>query len=180
MRRSRGGTILRGGWTVLLAMALVACDTGPDSDLVTYVQKVKSAQPGVPDEMQVPKKHENFRYRADSEGIRDPFRGEAAPVATSRKAASGVRPDSRRGRQALEQYPLESLSMVGTMTSSKQTVALVRSGDGVIHPVHIGDYMGQNYGKVIAISASEIRLRELISDGSGGWQARPATVSLAR
>jgi type IV pilus assembly protein PilP len=147
---------------------------------VNYVAQVKAAQQVAPDQAPAPKKHEIFHYRADSEGIRDPFSGGAASASPRVRQDSGVRPDSRRGRQALEQYPLESLTMVGTMSSASHSVALVRSGDGIIHQVRIGDYMGQNYGKVIAINAKEIRLRELISDGNGGWQERSATVPLAK
>jgi len=170
---------LRTGWMALLLL-LSACGGGADGDLVAYVEQVKTAQAKTPEAPQVSEKHETFRYRADSEGIRDPFSGQVARVDTRKNTDPGLRPDSRRGRQALEQYPLESLSLVGTMSSAKRMVALVRSGDGVIHQVRLGDYMGQNYGKVIAIEARQIRLRELVPDGSGGWQERSATVSLAR
>jgi len=163
-----------------LLLLLTACNGGPAGDLVAYVEQVKTAQAKVPETPQVPEKHETFRYRADSEGIRDPFMGQVSRIATQKQPGEGVRPDDGRGRQALEQYPLESLSLVGSMSSANRTVALVRSGDGVIHQVRVGDYMGQNYGKVIAIEAKQVRLRELVPDGSGGWQERSATVSLAK
>jgi type IV pilus assembly protein PilP len=170
-----------GIWPLMLALA--ACNQGPDGDLVSYVEQVKSRQTAAPEAPKAPKKRETFRYRADSEGIRDPFLGQA-PTVVSRPGGStgakGPRPDNRRGRQALEQYPLDSLALVGTLSSAGRTVALVRSGDGVIHQVRVGDYMGQNYGKVVTIGAKEVRLRELVPDGNGGWRQRPATLSLAK
>jgi type IV pilus assembly protein PilP len=167
-----------GFWPLMLALA--ACNSGPDEDLVAYVAQVKSRQVVAPKAPQAPKKREIFRYRADSEGIRDPFLGQVPVVAGGSAKGGGVQPDSRRGRQALEQYPLDSLALVGTMSSAGRTMALVRSGDGIIHPVRVGDYMGQNYGKVVAIDAKEVRLRELIPDGNGGWQERAARLTLAK
>lgn len=163
-----------------LLLLLSACSGGPDGDLVAYVERVKATQAKAPEAPQVTEKHETFRYKADSEGIRDPFSGKISRVASGKQQGQGPRPNSHRGRQALEQYPLESLSLVGTMSSANRTVALVRSDDGVIHQVKLGDYMGQNYGKVIAIEAKQIKIRELVPDGSDGWQERTTTVGLAK
>lgn len=158
---------------------LTACGQAPNGDLVQYVAQVKARQASLPVTPVETKKRETFRYRADSDGIRDPFLGGVAVARTS-GGNGGPRPDNRRGRQALEQYPLDSLSLVGTLSGSNRIVALVRSPDGAVHQVKLGDYMGQNYGKVVAIDDQQIRLRELVPDGSGGWQKRPATISLVK
>ena len=179
MRWGRCVSNLRRLWPLGLAMTLGACNPGPDTDLMAYVEQVKSAQ-RAPMDAPPPRKPEIFRYRADSEGVRDPFEGVVSAIIPQSNKGSGVQPDSRRRRQPLERYPLESLSLVGAVMSSEQRVALVRSGDGVTHQVRIGDYLGQNDGKVIAVDAKEVRLRELIPDGSGGWQVRPARISLAK
>jgi type IV pilus assembly protein PilP len=39
--------------------------------------------------------------------------------------------------------------------------------------------MGQNFGRVIAISDSQIQLVEIISDGLGGYLERPAAIGLS-
>jgi type IV pilus assembly protein PilP len=39
--------------------------------------------------------------------------------------------------------------------------------------------MGQNYGRISAITDSEIQLTEIISDGLGGFLERPAGIGLS-
>ncbi|MBD3671580.1 MAG: pilus assembly protein PilP [Gammaproteobacteria bacterium] len=165
--------------SLLLLTLVTACQDGPDSDLLSYVEGLKSSQQGQLDPLPELKKRETFSYRADSEGIRDPFSTTGSFV-TSESRESSVRPDNDRKRQVLEQFPLDTLFMVGSMKMSGEMVALVRSGDGIIHQVRVGDYVGQNYGKVVAVSSNEITLRELVPDGIGGWQERPATITLAK
>ena len=55
---------------------------------------------------------------------------------------------------------------------------LVKDPDGVIHRVHAGNYLGQNYGRITGISEDHIDVVELGPNGSGGWMERPATVAL--
>jgi type IV pilus assembly protein PilP len=38
--------------------------------------------------------------------------------------------------------------------------------------------MGQNYGRITAISGDKVDLVELVSNGNGGWMERPASVAL--
>src|SRR3546814_16618028 len=74
---------------------------------------------------------------------------------------NGPRPDLRRNREALEEYPLDALRMVGTITTPAGTFALVKAPDGVVHRVAVHAHMGQNYGEVVRISESEVSLLEL-------------------
>jgi type IV pilus assembly protein PilP len=57
--------------------------------------------------------------------------------------------------------------------------ALVRDPDGVVHRVRVGNYLGQNYGRVIAVEEDRIELVELVPNGTGGWMEKPATIALA-
>ncbi|HEX8776843.1 MAG TPA: pilus assembly protein PilP, partial [Rhodanobacter sp.] len=72
----------------------------------------------------------------------------------------------------------DSLKMVGTIGTGPGTEALVKDPSGVIHPVHRGEYMGQNYGRITAIGDDHIDLTELVSNGNGGWMERPASIAL--
>ncbi len=92
---------------------------------------------------------------------------------------SGIRPDVNRPREALEEYPLDSLRMVGTLEQGGQMWALVRAEDGTIHRVQPGNYVGQNYGRITRITESKIELVEIVPDGLGGWMERPATLALS-
>ena len=48
-----------------------------------------------------------------------------------------------------------------------------------VHRVTVGNHLGQNYGRVVAVTDSEIRLVEVIPDGIGGYLERPAKIALA-
>jgi type IV pilus assembly protein PilP len=87
-------------------------------------------------------------------------------------------PDRNRNREPLEEFPVDSLRMVGTIDFNGHTYALVKAPDSVIHRVTIGDHMGQNYGKIVTITPSEVDLSEVIPDGFGGWTERPASLAL--
>jgi type IV pilus assembly protein PilP len=87
-------------------------------------------------------------------------------------------PDPNRPPEILEQFPLDTLSMVGTMSDQRASYGLVQTTDGLVHRVTVGDHMGQNYGRIVSITDSEIRLVEIISDGLGGYLERPAAISL--
>jgi type IV pilus assembly protein PilP len=41
-------------------------------------------------------------------------------------------------------------------------------------------HLGQNYGKITAISENEVVLMEIIPDGLGGYVQRPASVALTQ
>jgi type IV pilus assembly protein PilP len=68
--------------------------------------------------------------------------------------------------------------MVGTIGSGAATEGLIKDPTGVIHRMHINEYMGQNYGRITAISDDHIDLVELVSNGNGGWMERPASIAL--
>ncbi len=76
-------------------------------------------------------------------------------------------------------FSLDTLKMVGTVGSGAATEVLIKDPGGVIHRIHKGEYMGENYGHVTAISDDHIDLVELVSNGNGGWMERPASIALA-
>ncbi len=90
----------------------------------------------------------------------------------------GPRPDIDRTKEFLEEFPLDSLRMVGTLASSGDYTGLVQTTDGLIHRVRVDNYMGQNDGRIVEINESEIRLVEIVPDGLGGYLERPAAVAL--
>ena len=119
---------------------------------------------------------ENFPYQ--DQGARDPF----APSDEEKRdveLAQGLQLDPHP-KEKLENYALDSLKMVGTLGAGANMEALVKDPDGAVNRVHIGNYLGQNNGKVTAISAGRIDLLELISDGNGNNRSleRPTTIEL--
>jgi type IV pilus assembly protein PilP len=91
---------------------------------------------------------------------------------------AGVRPDQKRNREFLEQFSLDTLKMVGTLKLEGRVFGLVRTKDGLVHRVTVGNYLGQADGKITDITPSKISLVEIVPDGLGGYMERPAGLAL--
>jgi type IV pilus assembly protein PilP len=152
-------------------LALAGCTRGM-SDLRDWVAQEKAKRGAPIPPLPVIKTFETFTY-SDQEK-RDPF----SPSADELNQNSGPRPDEGRVRQPLEAYSLDSLRMVGTIGGGATMEALIKDPGGVIHRVHANEYMGQNYGRITAISSDKVDLVELVSNGNGGWMERPASIAL--
>lgn len=160
---------------VALAIGLSACGGSMD-DLNEYIDEVK-ARPGQrPAPLPEIKPYQTFVYEADRNNARSPFQPAAKAVNT---AAVGPRPDQNRPQEYLEQFPLDSLAMVGTLAIDGVTYGLLQDPDLIVHRVVPGNYLGQNDGRIKTISAAEIELQEIVADGLGGYLERDAAISLA-
>jgi len=159
-----------------LALGLAACSDNMD-EMRAYIDEVK-ARPGGRIEP-LPQIRPAPSYVYDAAERRSPFMPDTpqARVASSPDAVQG--PDPNRPREYLEQYPLDTLRMVGTMNAEDATFGLLQTSDGLIHRVTVGNHVGQNYGRIMAISDSEIQLVEIIPDGIGSYLERPAAVALS-
>ncbi len=153
------------------ALMLVGCGKG-DADLRAWIDEVK-ARPGAQIEpLPVMQKFPTFEYAAQN--MRDPF---ASGVPENPNEEPGIeRP--KHPKEELERFPLDSLDMVGTIGVGQNMEALIKDPDGVVHRVHIGNYLGQNDGKIIGIAEEQIDLVEIVSNGAGGLVERPANVAL--
>lgn len=160
---------------VIGAVATLAGCTGGTSDLRDWVaaEKAKKGAPIPP--LPVIQTFETFAY--NDQAKRDPFSPSTAEMQQS-STASGPRPDENRPKQPLEMFSLDSLKMVGTVGAGKSTEALVKDPGGVIHRVHMNEYMGQSYGRVTGVADDHIDLVELVPNGTGGWMERQASIAL--
>ena len=156
----------------LLALALVAGCSSKDEDLERFIAQTKQEQPGGVEPLAEIKPYESFAYGAQH--LRSPF-----VPGGSGGASQGVRPNSNRAREHLEQFSLDTLTMKGTLRISGRQYALVQTRDGVVHRVLPGNHMGQNEGRITSIEPSRISLVEIVTDGLGGFMERPATLNLA-
>lgn len=162
---------------VAAGLVLGACG-GDMDDLDQYVNEVKARPGGRIEPLPEITPYEVYTYTADAEGLRSPFVPDS-PQAAVGVAGGGTRPDPERSREFLEQFPLDTLRMVGTLQLGETQYGLIQTSDGLIHRVVPGNYMGQNDGRIVAITDSEIELVEIISDGIGGYLEREAAVGLA-
>ena len=171
LRLFRNGLILS-----LVVVGMTACG-GDNDDLDQYINEIKARPGGRIDPLPEVTPYEIFTYVADAENIRSPFVPDLPQAAAA--AGVGLRPDEGRSREFLEDFPLDSLRMVGTLDMGQSVYGLVQTSDGLIHRVVPGNYMGQNDGRITDISESEIELVEIISDGIGGYIERDAAISLS-
>ena len=158
------------------ALALSAC-VGDNDDLDQYINDTKARPGGRIDPLPEITPYEVFTYVADAQGLRSPFVPDTPQAAGP--AAGGASPDPDRPAEFLESFPLDTLRMVGTLDINETVYGLVQTSDGLIHRVVPGNYMGQNDGRITAITESEVEMVEIISDGIGGYIERDAAISLS-
>ena len=162
---------------MLAAMAVALSGCGRDmSDLEAYIAEVNARPGGRIEPLPVIRLYEAFAYEAYD--LRSPFEPDT-PVRTEPSGGGiGLRPDSSRKREFLEQFPLDTLEMVGTLTQEGNYYGLLQTDDTLVHRVAVGNYVGQNDGRIVAIEESEIRVVEIVPDGIGGYIERSATIGL--
>lgn len=161
-----------------IALVLGGCGGADTSDLKRFVDDTLNKPRGRIEPIPVFKPYEFFSYSAA--GLRSPFELPVVEASELKvQTDSDVRPDMDRPKEHLEQYPLGSLAMVGTLMKAGGSLwALVKDGDGGVVRVAQGQYMGQNYGRVVSIDEYKINLIEIVPNGIGGWIERPRTLAL--
>ena len=157
---------------ILMMLVLSACGGGME-DLEQYIASVKERPGGRIEPLPQIKPYENFDYSVQN--MRSPFVQERV-VETGK--STGPTPIKNRNKEYLEQFPLDTLNMVGTLEREGRMFGLVQAGDGLVHRVLPGNYIGQNDGKVISITESRIEVEELVPDGMGSFFKRSAGIGI--
>ncbi len=164
-----------------LAALIAACSSDGLSDLREFTESThKNRKPRV-DPIPEIKIFDKFSYIAAK--LADPFAranlGRTAAVASSGKT-DGPQPDLTRRKEALEDFPLDALAMVGTLQKGKIVWGVIRvaSASGEMHRVTIGNHMGRNFGMITEITDDKIKLVELVRTSLGDWIEREATIKL--
>lgn len=158
---------------LVLGVALTACNGGDGDDLDQYMRDAtKDVKPRVKPLPEV-KPYTALQYNADGSLV-DPFRARKAV-----NKASALQPNLTRPKEPMEAYPLESLKYVGMLSKNKLTFALLKTPDNSVQQVKVGNYIGQNYGRVTQISDNEVILNEIVQDElSGDWVERVSNLTL--
>ena len=179
---SDNGALLRGCCMVLVVM-LAGCSGGNMEDLQKDIADIKLNSKGKVPPLPEFTPVESFTYSAGELG--DPFVSwevkAAKALESQRRAATGggLQPNFDRSREPLESFPLDALSMVGTLRRDKENAALVKSPEGLVSRVVKGNYLGQNHGRVTVIFPDRIEITEIVPDGLGGWLPRQASLAIA-
>jgi type IV pilus assembly protein PilP len=158
----------------VIAGLLAAGCSGGQSDLQKWIADTKKKPGGRIQALPEVKPYETYVYSAGK--FRSPFQPQGPGGGVGQ---ASLRPSSRRNREFLEGFSLDTLKMVGTFKVGTNFYGLVQSKDGLVHKVQPGNYLGQNDGKVTDISGGKISLVEIVPDGLGGYIERPASLALA-
>lgn len=169
------------GLMAVLGLLLAGCSGSAHQDLEEYIENVRRNAHGVVPKLPEVKPYESVSYSAYSR--RDPFTPYSEPDQEPPDTGSfgeGPRPDFNRKRETLEQFPLDTLKYVGHLEKGGVRWGLIQSGppDETVYRVQVGNHIGQNYGEIVDISESQIKVVELIPNGKGGWIPREATLPL--
>lgn len=161
----------------LVAFALVGCG-GKQEELTQWMeQQRREVKPNV-EPLSAPKKFTPQPYTALG-GV-EPFSSQKLTVALKQEARqpnSLLAAEINRRKEPLEAYPLDSMSMVGSLTKAGRPYALLKV-DNLLYQVKAGDYIGQNYGKITKISETDVSIREIVQDAAGEWIERTSALQL--
>lgn len=167
-------------WLLLVvSISLTSCGREM-RDLKDYAEEVKSREPPGIDPIPEVKPYQSFKYQANNS--RNPFDAtifQAKIVQNIRKSNSTISPNPNRTPEFLENFPLDTLRMVGTLEQQGTLWALIQTPEKTIQRIAAGNYLGQNNGKVLGVSDAGIKLEEIIPDGFGGWRKRDGNIALS-
>lgn len=161
-------------WILILTCLLItACAQQGYEDLEAFINHAGKDLRGKVDPLPEIQPASHFIYQAFD--VRDPFSSRKSKLD---KPGNELQPDLKRPKEALESFPLENLSMVGSMQRGRHIFALVKAPDNTVHRVGAGNYLGQNFGLITQISETEITLREITQDSGNDWAERVGVLML--
>jgi type IV pilus assembly protein PilP len=167
------------GLALAAALTLAACGDDDLTGLEEFAARIKAREPNPIDPIPESERPDAFLYEPD--GRRDPFvpenpRADSLPVTAERGNAA----DPLRRKEELEQYALDSLTMVGTLQQGERIWALIAAPAGQLYRVSTGNYLGRNNGRITGVTEDGIELIELVSEGDNDWRERSAAISLSQ
>jgi type IV pilus assembly protein PilP len=165
---------------VVLGAVLAGCDTAGPNDIQAWMAQQRSQAKVQVAAVSEPKAYTPQAYTQGASLA--PFEREKLVTALRSEAgqasnAALLAPEQARRKEPLEAYPLDTMAMVGSLVKEGKPVALVQV-DRLIYQIRPGQYLGQNYGRVMKVSETEVLLREIVQDPGGEWIERRATLNL--
>ena len=170
--RGRSAAIL-----IACVAVLSACAADQDELQQWMEQQKREVKPNV-EPLSPPKKFNPQPYAAL--GAVEPFSTQKLTVALKQEARqpnSLLAAEINRRKEPLEAYPVDSMAMVGSVNRNGRPYALLKV-DNLLYQVKQGDYLGQNYGKIIKISETDVAYREIVQDAAGEWIERNSALQL--
>jgi len=166
---------MRGIHFLLASVLLTGCGGEEFQDLRDFVKNSGADMRGkIPPPPEV-KLYEPFVYNNDA-NLHDPFKPRKPELRSGRGGMN--QPDMERPKEALEEFPLESLKMVGYLFQNKIGYAVIRAPDGKLHRVKAGNYIGLNFGLIKEVTETEMTVKEVVQDSAGDWSDRISSLQL--
>lgn len=165
----------------VISFLLAGCGASGDDELRQWMSELRATTKPRVTPLTEPKQFFPQAYSADP-GV-EPFDSLKLTQALRRDStqlasnAALIAPEMARRKEPLESYPLDVMAMVGSLDKKETPTALLKV-DKLLYQVRLGNYIGQNYGKIIRINENSIQLREIVQDATGDWIERAATLDL--
>ena len=166
---------------LLGALLLAGCGGNDEDELRQWMSDLRATTKPRVTPLTEPKQFHPQDYTGD--GNMEPFNPQKLTQALRRESsetvtnASLIAPEMARRKEPLEAHPLDTVKMVGSLNKTGVPTALV-SVDKLLYQVRMGNYLGQNYGKILAITETNMQIREIVQDQSGDWVERMTTLDL--
>lgn len=163
------------------SLLLTGCLGSKDTELQQWMVEQKGNTPAKIAPITAPKKFVPQAYT--QQAAMEPFNNQKLLQALRKDSPQSaanlalISPELARRKEALESFPLDTVSMVGTLNKKNTPVALLRV-DKLLYQAKVGNYVGQNYGRITKITDAEIVLREIAQDASGEWIERKVNLQL--
>jgi type IV pilus assembly protein PilP len=164
-----------------MVLVLSGCTSSGEEELQQWMSEQRALTRPKVQPIPEPKKFTPQAYT--QEAATDPFSNQKLTQALKRDSAAVsanaalIAPELARRKEPLESFPLDAMSMVGSLVKQGQPVALVKV-DNLLYQVKPGNYLGQNYGKIVKVGETEVSLREIVQDAGGEWIERTAKLQL--
>jgi type IV pilus assembly protein PilP len=169
---------MRTAYLIFLAsLLLVGCGGEEFQDLRDFVKNAGVDMRGKIEPPPDVKPYEPFTYENDA-NLPDPFKPRKSDARNANRTGQN-QPNLNRPKEELEDFPLESLKMVGYLFQRNVGHAVIRSAEGKVYLVKAGNYIGMNFGQVISVTETEAKIKEMVQDSNGDWTERESSLLLA-
>ena len=161
---------------VAALLALTGCGERHLDEVKQFVKDSDKLPRGAIKPLPEVKPYEAVAYNAFD--LVDPFTPRKIEPPKGAKGGGGLQPDFNRRKEPLEAFPLENLKMVGVLQQNRVSHALIKTPDNNVFRVRAGNYLGQNFGRIVNVTESSVVLKEIVQDSSGSWEEKDQTLLL--
>jgi type IV pilus assembly protein PilP len=161
----------------LTILLLTGCGGEEFQDLRDFVKSAGADMRGKIEPPPDVKPYEPFTYENET-NLPDPFKPRKQDARNGSRSGQN-QPNLNRPKEELEDFPLESLKMVGFLSQRGVGHAVIRSAEGKVYRVKNGNYIGLNFGQVTSVTETEIKIKEMVQDSVGDWSERESSLQLA-